>query len=182
MTTFLGSYEFQMDEKGRVSLPSAFRRGVEDPRFVLLQWKAPALTLFPVAAWAQTQERLLQFRRNQPEAWSEVLKTKDIGVYENLASWGGGAVDRMKVAGMAIEHRCHLTPELVEAHPSIAEMAEGRLSFWPALWEMMEAPDPARESATFAAMVRQGTVAVPTLKFEGKRVSILENPRRMRHR
>jgi transcriptional regulator MraZ len=73
VTTFLGSYEFQMDEKGRVSLPSAFRRGVEDPRFVLLQWKAPALTLFPMAAWAQTQERLLQFRRNQPEAWSEVL-------------------------------------------------------------------------------------------------------------
>lgn len=73
MTTFLGSYEYQLDEKGRVSLPSAFRRGVEDPRFVLLQWKAPALTLFPAAAWAQTQERLLQFRRNQPDAWAEVL-------------------------------------------------------------------------------------------------------------
>ena len=73
VTTFLGSYEYQMDEKGRVSLPSAFRRGVEDPRFVLLQWKAPALSLFPLAAWAQTQERLLQFRRNQPEAWSDVL-------------------------------------------------------------------------------------------------------------
>ncbi len=73
MTTFLGSYEYQLDEKGRVSLPSAFRRGTEDPRFVLLQWKAPALTLFPLDVWAQAQERLIQFRRNQPEAWGEVL-------------------------------------------------------------------------------------------------------------
>jgi len=80
VTTFLGSYEFQMDEKGRVSLPSAFRRGVEDPRFVLLQWKAPALTLFPMAAWAETQERLLQFRRKQPELWSDVLSVTSSAV------------------------------------------------------------------------------------------------------
>ena len=73
MTTFLGSYEFQLDEKGRVSLPSAFRRGLEDPRFVLLQWKAPALTLFPAAAWAEAQQRLVQFRRSRPEAWEDVL-------------------------------------------------------------------------------------------------------------
>ena len=52
MTSFLGRYEFQMDEKGRVSLPSAFRREAGGDRFVLLQWRAPALTLFPVASWA----------------------------------------------------------------------------------------------------------------------------------
>ena len=45
-----------MDEKGRVSLPSAFRREAGGDRFVLLQWRAPALTLFPVASWAATQE------------------------------------------------------------------------------------------------------------------------------
>ena len=73
MTSFLGRYEFQMDEKGRVSLPSAFRREADGNRFVLLQWKAPALTLFPVASWSATQERLLTFRRNQPEAWGDVL-------------------------------------------------------------------------------------------------------------
>lgn len=117
MTTFLGSYEFQMDEKGRVSLPSAFRRGVDDPRFVLLQWKPPALTLFPLAAWAQTQERLLQFRRSQPDAWSEVLaitasavevapdKQGRILIPGRLASAGGlsgtillvGNIDRIEI-------------------------------------------------------------------------------------
>ncbi|MEO8494512.1 MAG: AMP-binding protein, partial [Planctomycetota bacterium] len=58
------------------------------------------------------------------EGWREVLKTTDIGIYENIGSWGGGAVDRMKVALLATEHGCHLTPALVEAHPSIAELAE----------------------------------------------------------
>ncbi len=62
-----------MDEKGRVSLPSTFRREADGDRFVLLQWRAPALTLFPMASWATTQERLLAFRRNQPEAWGDVL-------------------------------------------------------------------------------------------------------------
>ena len=73
VTSFLGRYEFQMDEKGRVSLPSAFRREADGDRFVLLQWRAPALTLFPVEAWAAAQERLLTFRRNQPEAFGDVL-------------------------------------------------------------------------------------------------------------
>ena len=62
-----------MDEKGRVSLPSAFRREADGDRFVLLQWRAPALALFPVESWAATQERLLAFRRNQPDAWGDVL-------------------------------------------------------------------------------------------------------------
>ena len=44
-----------MDEKGRVSLPSAFRREADGDRFVLLQWRAPALTLFPVESWAAAQ-------------------------------------------------------------------------------------------------------------------------------
>ncbi len=73
MTSFLGRYEYQLDQKGRVSLPSAFRREAEADHFVLLQWKAPALTLFPMSVWSATQERLLTFRRNEPEAWREVL-------------------------------------------------------------------------------------------------------------
>ncbi len=62
-----------MDEKGRVSLPSVFRREASGDRFVLLQWRPPALTLFPMESWAIAQERLLAFRRNQPEAWGDVL-------------------------------------------------------------------------------------------------------------
>ncbi len=73
MTSFLGRYEYQLDQKGRVSLPSAFRREAEADCFVLLQWKEPALTLFPMSVWSAIQERLLTFRRAEPEAWREVL-------------------------------------------------------------------------------------------------------------
>jgi acyl-CoA synthetase (AMP-forming)/AMP-acid ligase II/3-oxoacyl-[acyl-carrier-protein] synthase III/acyl carrier protein len=58
------------------------------------------------------------------EAWREALKTKDIGIFENVGSWGGGAADRVKVAAMVIENGYHMTPAIVVAHPSIAEMAE----------------------------------------------------------
>jgi MraZ protein len=65
---FLGRYDFQMDEKGRVSLPSAFRKGAEGTGFVLLQWESPYLTLFPEDVWAKVQDRLLEFRRSDPDA------------------------------------------------------------------------------------------------------------------
>lgn len=61
-----------MDEKGRVSLPSAFRRGTDSDSFVLLQWEAGYLTLFPATKWAQVQERLLEFRRSDARAWNQV--------------------------------------------------------------------------------------------------------------
>ena len=57
-----------MDEKGRVSLPSAFRREAAGDRFVLLQWEDGYLTLFPQARWDEIQEELLDFRRSGPEA------------------------------------------------------------------------------------------------------------------
>jgi MraZ protein len=85
---FVGQYEHQMDEKGRVSLPSAFRRGrsssrrlrigrepileSDSGRFVLLQWEKPYLTLFPESKWVSVQERLLEYRRNDPRAWNQV--------------------------------------------------------------------------------------------------------------
>lgn len=62
-----------MDEKGRVSLPSAFRRGNGDDRFVLLQWEPSYLTLFPDEVWQDIQARLLEFRRTQRgAAWHHV--------------------------------------------------------------------------------------------------------------
>ena len=88
MNGFVGQYEHQMDEKGRVSLPSAFRRGrsssrrlrigrepileSDSGRFVLLQWEKPYLTLFPESKWVSVQERLLEYRRNDPRAWNQV--------------------------------------------------------------------------------------------------------------
>ncbi len=61
-----------MDEKGRVSLPAAFRREADEDRFVLLQWEKPYLTLFPETKWGEVQERLMEFRKNNPEAWNQV--------------------------------------------------------------------------------------------------------------
>ena len=68
MNGFVGQYEHQMDQKGRVSLPSAFRREAEGDRFVLLQWEARYLTLFPEAKWQEVQKELLEFRRADPAA------------------------------------------------------------------------------------------------------------------
>ena len=54
-------------------MPSAFRREAKNDRFVLIQWKEPSLSLFPKDTWNQTEERLLKFRRNQPDSWGDVL-------------------------------------------------------------------------------------------------------------
>lgn len=72
MSGFVGQYEHQMDEKGRVSLPSAFRREADSDRFVLLQWEPDYLTLFTAQKWVDVQQRLLDFRRGDPEAWNQV--------------------------------------------------------------------------------------------------------------
>lgn len=72
MNGFLGRYEHQLDDKGRVSLPSAFRREAEGDRFVLLQWERPYLTLFPTEVWQEVQRRLLEFRKSQRDAWHQV--------------------------------------------------------------------------------------------------------------
>jgi MraZ protein len=69
---FVGQYEHQMDLKGRVSLPSAFRREVDGDRFVLLQWEPHYLTLFPQEKWDEVQGRLLEFRRSDASAWNRV--------------------------------------------------------------------------------------------------------------
>ena len=60
MSAFRGQFEHQMDGKGRVSLPSAFRRGPAE-RFVLVQVQTPHLTLFPEEKWQEVEERLMEF-------------------------------------------------------------------------------------------------------------------------
>ena len=69
-----------MDEKGRVSLPSAFRRGDPDERFVLLQWEEPYLTLFPEPKWCEIEDRLDDYRKSGAEAMNNVRR-----LYETLA-------------------------------------------------------------------------------------------------
>ena len=72
MSTFVGEYEHQMDEKGRVSLPSAFRQAADAFVLVHLPWEGPYLTLLPETKWAEVQERLLEYRKQGREAWNHV--------------------------------------------------------------------------------------------------------------
>ena len=72
MNGFIGQFEHQMDEKGRVSLPAAFRREAGEDRFILLQWEKPYLTLFPENKWVEVQERLMEFRKSNPDGWNQV--------------------------------------------------------------------------------------------------------------
>ena len=72
MNGFVGHFEHQMDQKGRVSLPSAFRREADGDRFVLLQWEPRYLTLLPEEKWNEIQTNLLEFRRSEPQAWHSV--------------------------------------------------------------------------------------------------------------
>jgi MraZ protein len=71
---FLGSYLYQLDEKGRVALPAAFRREAADQRFVLLQPYPPALALYPEGEWLQVEERVRDLLKHQPEARMWVLR------------------------------------------------------------------------------------------------------------
>ena len=63
MHGLLGRHQCQIDAKGRVSLPSAFRRAVSPDPLVLLQWQPTHLTLFPRETWEKIRERLLADRK-----------------------------------------------------------------------------------------------------------------------
>jgi len=65
VTGFLGRFEYQLDQKGRVSLPADYRRKSTGTRFVLLQWEPSHLTLFPEDVWSGVRERLLELRRDR---------------------------------------------------------------------------------------------------------------------
>ncbi|MGH7475397.1 MAG: division/cell wall cluster transcriptional repressor MraZ [Longimicrobiales bacterium] len=73
--TFLGSYTYQLDGKGRVALPAAFRREAPDQRFVLIQAYAPSLQLYPETEWRGVEDRLRELVRHQPDARMWVLRT-----------------------------------------------------------------------------------------------------------
>jgi MraZ protein len=70
---FLGSYTYQLDDKGRVSLPAPFRSVAGDQRFVLIQVNAPALSLYPETEWVKVEERLSEMMRRAPEARTYLL-------------------------------------------------------------------------------------------------------------
>jgi MraZ protein len=74
MPGFLGSFQHQIDEKGRLSLPASFRREGQDQPFVLVHVFPDALTLYPQPAWAEVEGRLREVLRLQPQARPWVLR------------------------------------------------------------------------------------------------------------
>src|SRR5215216_5678612 len=73
MSGFIGSYVHQVDEKGRLSLPASFRRGVTEGPLVVVQVHDSVLTLYPEATWKEVEVRLLEMLRQQPESRRFVL-------------------------------------------------------------------------------------------------------------
>jgi MraZ protein len=61
MATFRGSYQHSIDHKGRVSIPSRFRRllsGEANDTFVLLRGLETCVALYPLDEWRRMEERL----------------------------------------------------------------------------------------------------------------------------
>ncbi|MEX2583936.1 MAG: division/cell wall cluster transcriptional repressor MraZ [Gemmatimonadota bacterium] len=73
MSGFLGSYVHQVDEKGRLSLPASFRRGVTEGPLVVVQVHESALTLYPEETWREVESRLVELLRRRPESRHYVL-------------------------------------------------------------------------------------------------------------
>lgn len=73
VSTFLGSYTYTLDGKGRVSLPAPFRRDSEDQHYVLLQVEPPSLALYPESGWREVESRLRNLLRDQPESRQWVM-------------------------------------------------------------------------------------------------------------
>jgi len=114
---YLGSYLYQVDEKGRVTLPAAFRRDGDAQSFVLIQAQPDALTLYPSESWNDVQERLRALARNAPRSRHRLLaltanaaevvpdKQGRILIPERLRSGAGiedeaqlvGAIDKIEI-------------------------------------------------------------------------------------
>ena len=73
MGGYLGSYLYQVDEKGRVTMPAAFRRGQNDS-FVLVQFHGDALTLIPNENWRDVEAGLREMLKRKPDARHFLLR------------------------------------------------------------------------------------------------------------
>jgi MraZ protein len=66
MIGYLGSFQHQVDEKGRLNLPAPFRREIGDQALVLVHVFPDSLTLYPQDAWAGVELRLRDAMRGSP--------------------------------------------------------------------------------------------------------------------
>lgn len=74
MANYLGSYQHQIDDKGRLSLPAPFRSRIgADEVMVLVHAFPECLTLYPPDTWDDVQARLRERLRQEPGARPYVL-------------------------------------------------------------------------------------------------------------
>lgn len=74
MNGYLGSFQHQIDDKGRLSLPAHFRREAAEEPLVLVHVFADSLTLYPQRTWVDVEARLREMLRLNPQARPFVLR------------------------------------------------------------------------------------------------------------
>jgi len=82
MSGYLGSFQHQIDEKGRLSLPAQFRRESGGQTLVLVHVFPDSLTLYPESTWQGVQEKLRDAMRGSPanRAWALRLTANAVEV------------------------------------------------------------------------------------------------------
>jgi MraZ protein len=68
---FLGSFEHSLDNKGRIVLPSEFRRVLQEESisvFKITKWYDGCLCLFPEKEWKNVEEKLNSLPKTNPDA------------------------------------------------------------------------------------------------------------------
>jgi MraZ protein len=82
MSGYLGSFQHQIDEKGRLSLPAQFRRESGGQTLVLVHVFPDSLTLYPESTWEGVQEKLRDAMRGSPanRAWALRLTANAVEV------------------------------------------------------------------------------------------------------
>jgi MraZ protein len=82
MSGYLGSFQHQIDEKGRLSLPAQFRRESGGQTLVLVHVFPDSLTLYPEGTWQGVQDKLRDAMRGSPanRAWALRLTANAVEV------------------------------------------------------------------------------------------------------
>lgn len=69
---FFGSFEHQLDDAGRVSLPAQFRKKVPEGRFVLMQVYETHLSLYAEERFEELARELASYRKKSDAHWRNV--------------------------------------------------------------------------------------------------------------
>lgn len=95
MASFLGTYKHSIDHKGRVSIPSRFRRalsGDAEETFVILRGLEGCVSLYPLDEWRRTEERLRSKSYSDPTNRRYQRSTLQHAAYGALDAQGRVAI------------------------------------------------------------------------------------------